>query len=134
MQITASAISLNVDDPEASAEFLRRHLGFSTEMSADGFVSLGRDDAGSNIVFLRTGLESFKPAELRGRAADGLLIVFVVEDIDTEYERVLSEGAEIATSIETEPWGERFFQMRDPNGVIVQLVEWVEVDSDDDPA
>jgi uncharacterized glyoxalase superfamily protein PhnB len=130
LQITASAISLNVDDPKESAEFLRRHLGFATEMEADGFISLGREDAGSNVVFLKTGLETFKPAELRGRRADGLLMVFVVDDIDAEYERVRSEGADIVTPIETEPWGERFFQMRDPNGVIIQLVEWVEASED----
>jgi hypothetical protein len=26
---------------------------------------------------------------------------------------------------ETEPWGERYFQVEGPNGVIVQLVQWV---------
>ncbi len=24
-----------------------------------------------------------------------------------------------------EPWGERLFQVTDPNGVIIQLVDWV---------
>lgn len=33
---------------------------------------------------------------------------------------------DVVTPIETEPWGERFFQMADPNGVIHQLVQWVE--------
>jgi uncharacterized glyoxalase superfamily protein PhnB len=33
----------------------------------------------------------------------------------------------MTTDIETEPWGERFFQVTDPNGVVIQLVEWVEV-------
>ena len=56
--ITASAISLNVADPAASAAFAERHLGFREEMSADGFVSLSRDDAGFNLVYLRTGLET----------------------------------------------------------------------------
>ena len=55
MQITASAISLNVDDPEASAAFARTHLGFEEAMAADGFVSLARPDAGFNLVYLRTG-------------------------------------------------------------------------------
>jgi uncharacterized glyoxalase superfamily protein PhnB len=31
----------------------------------------------------------------------------------------------IATPLQTEPWGERFFQMTDPNGVVIQLVQWV---------
>jgi catechol 2,3-dioxygenase-like lactoylglutathione lyase family enzyme len=63
MKITASAISLNVDDVAASATFVKEHFGFKEQMSADGFVSLGREDVGFNLVFLRTGLKSFKPIQ-----------------------------------------------------------------------
>lgn len=125
MQITASAISLNVDDVTASATFVKQHFGFSEDMSADGFVSLSRKDAGFNLIFLRTGLESFKPTQMRGHRADGLLIVFVVDDIDGEYARLQAEGVSITTPIETESWGERFFQVTDPNGVVIQLVQWI---------
>jgi catechol 2,3-dioxygenase-like lactoylglutathione lyase family enzyme len=125
LRITASAVSLNVDDVEASASFAQRHFAFQQAMSADGFVSLVRDDAGFNLVFLRTGLPTFKPARLQGRRADGLLLVFVVDDVDAEYGRLQSEGVEITTPLETEPWGERFFQVTDPNGVTYQLVQWV---------
>ncbi|MCH7231872.1 VOC family protein [Glycomyces sp. L485] len=124
MKITSSAISLNVADPTASAEFLKRHYGFSEDMSADGFVSLSRPDAGFNVVFLRTGLATFKPESAKGRA-DGLLVVFAVDDIDAEYERLLKEGVQMTTPIETEEWGERYFQVADPNGVVIQLVQWM---------
>ena len=126
MKITASAVSLNVDDVDASVGFLERHFGFEQEMAADGFASLARPDAGFNLVFLRTGLPTFKPARLAGRRADGLLVVFVVDDVDAEYERLRSEGVEITTPLETESWGERFFQVTDPNGVIYQLVQWMD--------
>jgi catechol 2,3-dioxygenase-like lactoylglutathione lyase family enzyme len=125
MRVTASAISLNVDDVAASAAFAKRHFGFTEAMSADGFVSLSRDDVGFNLIFLRTGLASFKPAQLKGHRADGLLVAFVVDDIDAEYARLQAEGVEIVTPIETESWGERYFQVADPNGVILQLVQWV---------
>jgi len=125
LKITASAISLNVDDVDASATFAKRHFGFTEDMAADGFVSLSRDDAGFNLIFLRTGLATFKPERLRGRRADGLLVVFVVDDIDGEYARLQAEGVSITTPIETEPWGERFFQVTDPNGVTIQLVQWI---------
>jgi predicted enzyme related to lactoylglutathione lyase len=125
MEITASAISLNVDDVIASAAFIKQHFGFKEDMSAEGFVSLSRPDAGFNLIFLQTGLKSFKPTHLRGHRADGLLVVFVVNDIDREYTRLQSEGVTITTPIETEPWGERFFQVTDPNGVVLQLVQWM---------
>ena len=125
VKITASAISLNVNDVAASAAFVKDHFGFSEDMAAEGFVSLSREDAGFNLIFLRTGLATFKPESLRGRRADGLLVVFVVNDIDGEYARLQAEGVSITTLIETEPWGERFFQVTDPNGVTFQLVQWV---------
>ena len=129
MQITASAISLNVDDPQASAAFAEEHFGFEKEMAADGFVSLSRPDAGFNLVFLRTGLPTFKPAAVAGRV-DGLLVVFEVQDVDAEWERLTRAGVDIATPIETEEWGERYFQVTDPCGVVVQLVQWVEASAD----
>jgi uncharacterized glyoxalase superfamily protein PhnB len=125
VNITSSAVSLNVSDERTSAEFLIRHFGFAEEMATDGFVSLARPDAGMNVIYLRTGLASFKPEHLRGRHADGLLLVFVVEDVDAEYSRLEAEGVEFTTSIETEPWGERYFQVSDPNGIVIQLVTWV---------
>ena len=44
MQITASAVSLNVADVPASAAFLTSHFGFRQDMAVDGFASLARED------------------------------------------------------------------------------------------
>ena len=126
MQITASALSLNVDDPIASANFAKQHFGFTEDMADEGFVSLSRHDAGFNLIYLRTGLESFKPESMRERHADGLLVVFVVDNIDEQYARLQREGVQITTPIQTEPWGERFFQVTDPNGVVIQFVQWMD--------
>jgi catechol 2,3-dioxygenase-like lactoylglutathione lyase family enzyme len=125
MKITASALSLNVADELASAAFVKDHFGFQEDMAAPGFVSLSRPDAGFNLIFLRVGLASFKPQHLAQSVSGGLLIAFVVEDIDAEYQRIQAEGVAVVTPIETEPWGERYFQVADPNGLIIQLVQWM---------
>ena len=114
MHITASAISLNVDDPDRLSRRSFAALRLQEEMAADGFVSLSRPDAGFNLIYLRTGLSTFKPASMAGRRADGLLLAFVVDDVDREYERLIAEKVEITTQIETEEWGERYFQVTDP--------------------
>lgn len=127
MNVTASALSLNVPDVAASAGFVKRHFGFEEAMGVEGtMVSLAREGVGFNLIFLREGLDSFKPKDRAGRARDGLLVVFVVDAIDAEYERLRAEGVPVVTPIETEPWGERYFQTEDPNGVVYQLVQWVE--------
>jgi predicted enzyme related to lactoylglutathione lyase len=125
MKVTESALSLTVADPELSARFLEQTFDFERDMAADGFVSLRRPDVGFNVIYLRAGLPTFKPRERATRTADGVLVVLVVEEIDAEYDRVTAAGTPILTPIETEEWGERYLQVEDPNGVIVQLVQWV---------
>lgn len=125
MRITQSAISLNVPNEARSATFLETHFGFERVMEADGFVSLTRADAGFNVIFLRVGLASFRPESHAAAAGMGMLIVFVVDDIDAEWERLQGLDLTFPTAIQTESWGERYFQVLDPSGIIYQLVQWV---------
>ena len=123
MRITSSAVSLNVDDVRASSAFLVDHFGFREEMAAPGFASLTRDDAGMNVIFLRRGLETL-PADQRDDHASGLILAFAVDDLEGELARLRREGVPITMPLTVEEWGERAFQVRDPNGVVVQLVDW----------
>lgn len=123
MKVTAAAISLNVDDVEASSAFLNDHFGFEEAMAADGFASLTRKDVGMNVVFLRRGLPTL-PADQRDDRAQGLILAFTVDDLEGELERLRAEGVAITMPLTEEEWGERAFQVRDPNGVIIQLVDW----------
>jgi uncharacterized glyoxalase superfamily protein PhnB len=123
MKISASAVCLNVDDVAAASGFLADHFGFHEQMAADGFASLARADAGMNVIFLRRGLPSL-PADQRDDHAGGMILVFEVDDLEGELARLRAEGVPITMPLTAEEWGERAFQVRDPNGVIVQLVDW----------
>lgn len=123
MRISSSAVSLTVDDAAASSTFLAEHFGFTEQMAADGFASLTREDAGLNVIFLRRGLPTL-PEDQRDEHAAGLILAFVVDDLEGELARLESEGVRITMPLTVEEWGERAFQVRDPNGVIIQLVDW----------
>ncbi len=123
MKISSTAVSLNVDEVTASSTFLTRHFGFREEMAADGFASLARDDAGMNVVFLRRGITTL-PADQRDNHAQGLILAFVVDDLEGELARLQGQGVIITMPLTQDEWGERSFQVRDPNGVIIQLVDW----------
>lgn len=123
MQITACAVSLNVDDVAESSRFLLEHFGFHEEMAADGFASLTRGDLGMNVVFLRRGLMTLPPDQRDVHAA-GSILALVVDDLDGELARMRAKGVAITMPLTSEEWGERSFQVRDPNGVIVQLNDW----------
>jgi uncharacterized glyoxalase superfamily protein PhnB len=130
VQISSSAVSLNVEDVPASSAFLTTHFGFREEMAATGFASLTRDDAGMNVVFLRRGLPTL-PQDQRDTHAAGVILAFVVDDLEGELARLQSEGVAITMPLTVEEWGERAFQVRDPNGVIVQLVDWKGTNADE---
>jgi catechol 2,3-dioxygenase-like lactoylglutathione lyase family enzyme len=123
VKVTASAISLNVDDVDASVRFMTAHFGFTEAMSADGFASLTRPDAALNVVYLRRGLEML-PEDQRHDHASGLILAFEVDDLEGELARLQGEGVPITMPLRSEEWGERAFQVRDPNGVIVELLDW----------
>jgi uncharacterized glyoxalase superfamily protein PhnB len=123
MVITSCAVAVNVDDVDASSAFLIDHFDFTEQMAAEGFASLHRDDAGMNVVFLRRGLPTL-PADQRDDHAQGLILAFVVHDLEGELARLQDEGVTITMPLTSEEWGERAFQVRDPNGVIIQLVDW----------
>jgi catechol 2,3-dioxygenase-like lactoylglutathione lyase family enzyme len=123
VRISSSAVSLTVDDVAASSKFLATHFGFVEQMSADGFVSLSHEDAAMDLVFLRRGIEVL-PEPLRDRPAAGVIVAFVVDNLEAEQERLRAEGAPITLPLREEPWGERLFMVEDPNGISYELVEW----------
>ncbi|WP_069171762.1 VOC family protein [Streptomyces griseus] len=124
MQISASTVSLTVDDVAASQRFFTTHLGYTEQAAADGFASLTRDDAAMDVVLLARGTEVL-PADQRDRHASGLILAFTTTGIEIEEKRLRAEGVDITMPLREEPWGERLFQVTDPNGVVVQFAEWV---------
>ncbi|MEU1574459.1 VOC family protein [Streptomyces collinus] len=68
------------------------------------------------------------PPDQRDRHAGGLILAFTDTGLEAEEKRLRSEGVDITMPLREEPWGERLFQVTDPNGVVVQLVEWITSD------
>ncbi|MEV4013389.1 VOC family protein [Nonomuraea angiospora] len=128
MQITASTVSLTIDDIAASQEFFTTHLGYTVQAAADGFASLTRPDA-MDIVLLARGTQVLPP-EQRDQHAAGLILALTLADgLQDQEKRLRDAGVEITMPLREEPWGERLFQVTDPNGVIIQFVEWATPDN-----
>ncbi|HUR08748.1 MAG TPA: VOC family protein [Nonomuraea sp.] len=128
MQFTASTISLTINDVAASQAFFTTHLGYTVQAAADGFASLTRTDA-MDIVLLARGMEVLPP-EQRDQHASGLILAFTLATgLQDEEKRLRDAGIEITMPLREEPWGERLFQITDPNGVIIQFVEWATSDN-----
>ncbi len=125
MRVTASTVSLTVDDVAASSAFLLKHFGFHTTMTdgSGSFASLSRKDVGMTIIFLRRGMKAL-PKNFRSRHAVGVILAFTVTGLEAEERRLRGEGVTITMPLRQEAWGEHLFQVTDPNGIIIELVEW----------
>jgi len=62
------------------------------------------------------------PQEGRGRTS-GLLINFEVRDPDAVYERIVAADLPILRTLRDEPFGQRHFITRDPNGVLIDVIK-----------
>jgi catechol 2,3-dioxygenase-like lactoylglutathione lyase family enzyme len=121
VNIISSAVSLTVDDPAASSRFFTSHLGFRETLTGDGFIALGRDDAAVDLILTERDPERWQP----GQGPAGAIVVFAVTGLAAEYERLRREGATVTVPLRREPWGELTTRLSDPNGVTVQLTEWI---------
>jgi len=101
-------------------------------MSADGFASLARPDAGMNVIFLRRGLATL-PADQREEHAAGLILAFTVDDLEGELARLRAEGVAITMPLTQEEWGERASKCVTRTAVIVQLLDWTAAGSRSQP-
>ena len=110
------------DKVAETAAFYREHFGFRLAFESDWYVHLqSQDNEAVNLAVL-DGEHATIPAEGRGKVS-GLLINFEVEDVDAEFARVRAEGLPILLALKDEPFGQRHFITKDPNGVLIDVIK-----------
>ena len=112
-------ICLITHDVHALASFYKKVLGVEAEGDA---THVELKTAGAGIaIFSTEGMESMAPRSTEGAGHGGMTIMFEVEDVDREYERIKQFELEFVKQPETHPWGSRSFWFRDPDGNIVDF-------------
>ncbi|MCU0733558.1 MAG: VOC family protein [Hyphomonas sp.] len=124
MNILATTLTFVVGDPAASAGFLTAHFGFREVLAFDGGAAVEHPGGGPTLFFLREGLATLEASQ-RHVLAQGITLALTVEDIESEVARLRRAGVTPNSDIRQDDWGERHVQLADPNGLILQLVQWV---------
>jgi len=110
------------DDVAGTAQFYRHNFRFQATFESDWYVHLqSNEDTKVNIAILQGDHETI-PASGRGRAS-GLLINFEVDDVDSEYDRAKQGGLPIVQALRDEPFGQRHYITKDPNGVLIDVIK-----------
>lgn len=102
---------LAVPDLKASAAFYREVLSFTIENVGDpGWCMYVR---GNCRIMAGESPDAIPPQDLGDHS---YFAYFVVDDVDSEYNNVLSCDAEIIKPLRDEPWGMREFGLRTIDG------------------
>lgn len=119
------------EDTEVALQVFRLRQGieggrtlFFGRGDVDGGAAIEHPDGGPTLFFLREGLEVLD-APLRHTRAQGVILAFTVGDIEAEVARLTADGVATRSEIRQDDWGEKHVQLVDPNGFVLQLVQWV---------
>ncbi|MDI6027076.1 VOC family protein [Corticibacterium sp. UT-5YL-CI-8] len=122
MKTTSYYPVLMTGDVACTMRFYVEHFRFKPLFESDWYAHLQSiEDESVNLGIVQFDHETV-PEEGRGRAS-GLLINFEVEDPDAVYERIVEAGLPILRSLRDEPFGQRHFITRDPNGVLIDVIK-----------
>ncbi|WP_422377077.1 VOC family protein [Roseibium sp.] len=106
-----------------TSRFYQDNFRFKAIFEADWYVHLqSEDDDKVNLAVLDQTHETI-PEEGRGNGAGGMLLNFEVEDVDAIYEEAKSKGLPILLALRDEPFGQRHFITKDPNGVLIDVIK-----------
>ena len=106
--------------PDDSRAFYIDVLGFEMAM-----------DLGWIMTFVSPINPTAQISVVRADATASVVPSFSIEvdNVDRVYEKTVARGLEIVHPLTTEPWGVRRFFVRDPNGVVINVLSHVDPSS-----
>src|SRR5262245_52757076 len=112
------------DDVARSRDFYVALFGFEVAFEIAWYVQL-RSPADPNLqlAFVQRGHESV-PAGF-DEPPRGVLVTIEAADVDALHERARALGVEIVYALRDEVWGQRHFMAKDPNGLLVDVVQLI---------
>jgi lactoylglutathione lyase len=110
-------VILYVDDLERSLSFYRLLLGVVGARRSETYAELVLENCRLGF-YLREAAP-----DLLGRSSEGsgAELLFLVEDVDAEADRLRSAGVRILSGPLDRAWGHRTVHIEDPDGHVVEL-------------
>lgn len=115
---------LSVSDVDASLKFYTEKLGFTQSMALpgpDGVTAFAGISMGKVHVML-----SRSETEHKGQGVVFMVYVEDDMDIDAYCTKVKANGVKLTEDIKTQYWGDRTFDLHDPDGYVLSFAKTVE--------
>ncbi|WP_343912984.1 VOC family protein [Aquimarina litoralis] len=121
MKLNAGIITEKLQETKT---FYTEVLDFGVSFENDFYLLLHTPNQSAEISFLQPNHPSQKPIFQTAFSGKGVYITIEVENVDKVYKKLLSKGVGIEIEIRDEPWGDRHFAIKDPNGIGVDIVTY----------
>lgn len=121
MKLNAGIITTKLAESKA---FYQKHLGFGVTFENEFYLLMHSPDGTPVLSFLLPDHPSQQPVFQKAFAGQGMYLTIEVDDVDGIYNRIKEQGVPIAIDIRDEPWGDRHFAIKDPNGIGIDIVRY----------
>lgn len=112
------------EDLEAQQAFYTENFSFQVVFfEPDFYLHLVNTNNGAQVGFMLPNLPA-QPPFLHTRAvADGMVLTFEVANAKEAYAEAKKQELDIHFELKEEPWQQTHFMVRDPAGLILDIVE-----------
>lgn len=121
MKLNAGIITEKLNE---TRDFYTSVLGFGITFENEFYLLMHTPDKQSELSFLLPNHPSQQPLFQKPFRGEGMFLTIEVEDVDEIYQQMQEKGIEIAIELRDEPWGDRHFAIKDPNGIGIDIVRY----------
>lgn len=121
MKLNAGIIT---EKSKETKKFYTEVLDFGVSFENEFYLLLHTPNNSSEISFLKPNHPSQKPIFQSAFNGNGVYLTIEVEDVDKVYKELKEKGVAMEIEIRDEPWGDRHFAIKDPNGIGIDIVTY----------
>ncbi len=108
--------------------FYKRHFGFTTAFESKVYTQIASPEyqgKSFSLAFIPVR-HPYGVIPQRGFGGEGIMLTIQTADVDALHARLHTAGVPILHGPQDEPWGQRRFDVRDPAGTYVDVVQSIE--------
>ncbi|WP_422351820.1 VOC family protein [Flagellimonas sp.] len=121
MKLNAGIITEKLQETK---NFYTEILDFGIRFENEFYLLLHTPNHSGEISFLQPDHPSQKPIFQSAFNGKGVYLTIEVEEVDEVYQQLKNKGVPIEIEIRDEPWGDRHFAIKDPNGIGIDIVTY----------
>ncbi|ATA90151.1 VOC family protein [Capnocytophaga stomatis] len=125
MKLNAGIITEKLAETKA---FYTEVLNFGVTFENDFYLLLHTPNREAEISFLLPNHPSQQPIFQQPFQNQGVYLTIEVENVDEVYKELKFKNIPIEIELRNEPWGDRHFAIKDPNGIGIDIVTYSEPD------